>query len=411
MPGLSYKARTTLTVWRLGLWRYRLTVVGVLSAIWGAATSLSDVPTPLNAGAGMLGLLLAAFEIRANRLSSAELEIDERRADQYDDLIGQLPPHDRVIRTATDVGVLLGRETDRLLTDAPEAKMAPEDFELHRDLKRYSYEFLARRARKGAMHNDPILGLASDIPVGTMAGPVLFQRAMYFDFVCSNLLAQNDVHDSVHQSPLLSGRRLFIDRRNRLRSFTDSRLANTVGVSTLAITTDGQLLLIKQTSDTVGSPGLYAPSGSGALEPKDLVDGDATPTVCEVVLKGAERELREECNLGPDCVISSDVIGHARWISRGAMPEFAAVTLLNVTADEVTSRGIRRSERAFVHRVHPVRLSDPGTWNPGHPLDMLPAEDRTHSSWPLALALSCLADRITDQAWVMRKDLLKALEN
>jgi len=410
MPGLSYKVRTTLTVWRQGLWRYRLTAAGGLLAVWGAATSLSELPTVVNAAVGAVGLVTAVLEIRSNRRSSALLEFHPRKTDEYRDVVEQLSAPDRIVRTATDVGAVLSRQTDQLLTGTVNAQIASGDFDLHQELRRYSFDFLARRARKGAMHNDPVLGLASDLPVDPASEPVTFRRAMYFDFVCSNLLAQNDAYSATHQMPVLSGRRLFIDRQGKLRPFAHSRLANTVGVSTLAFTSDGKLVLVKQTNDNVGSPGLFAPSGSGALEPKDLNTNNNNPlTVRSVVLNGAERELQEECNIKPEEIISSCVVGHARWISRGAMPEFSAVTLLNLTSDELMTRGIRRSERTFVHRVQTVRLNDPKTWDADRPLDMLSTDDRTQSSWPLALALSCLAERITDQHWPMREGLLDAL--
>jgi hypothetical protein len=233
---------------------------------------------------------------------------------------------------------------------------------------------------------------------------------MYFDFVCSNLLAQNDVYDAGRNLPVLAGRRLITDRHGHLRPFAESRLANTVGISTLAFTLDGKLVLVKQTKENVGSPKLVAPSGSGALEPKDFTTDHERPQLRDVLLNGAERELGEECNIKPADISFSCLTGHARWVSRGAMPEFCAVTLLNVTSEELRSRPVGRPERAFVLRVVTERLSPPDTWNADMPLDMLPENYKAISSWPLAFALSCLADRMLDHTWTMGKQLRGLLE-
>ncbi len=394
-------------VWRRSLWRYRLTAAGVLLAISGAATSLSTPPKAFSATAAAVGLVVAASEIRANRRRAANLEFQARESDDYRDVLRNIPDEVRTVRTAAEVGIVLTRQTAHMLKNDIKAELTTGDFTLSPGLKRYSFDFLARRARKGAMHNDPVLGLASDLPSSFSTGPVRFRRAMYFDFVCSNLLAQNDIYDASHNIPVLAGRQLITDRHGRLRPFAESRLANTVGISTLAFTRDGKLVLVRQTADNVGSPGLFAPSGSGALEPKDMVfDLTDLPLLRDVILNGAERELQEECNIGPGDIVSSDLTGHARWISRGAMPEFCAVTLLNIASDELLAQPVRRPERPFVKRVETVWLSAPDVWDMDAPLDMLPQKVRSHSSWPLALALSCLAERLREEDWTMREQLL-----
>jgi hypothetical protein len=212
---------------------------------------------------------------------------------------------------------------------------------------------------------------------------------------CSDavILTSNDVYDD-EDNLVFSGRRLFVDRYNRLRSLRDSWLVNLIGISTLALTSDGKLVYTRQTKRSVGSPGLLAPSGSGALEQRDLLAGSAQ-LLHELIIRGVERELREETNLTAGEVERSELVGFGRWISRGAMPEFAAVTLLDTSSHKLDGRKVIRTEREYVAEIRTLRLN-PG-WDPEHPLDALPEHLRQRASFPLALALSALGDVLRDE--------------
>ncbi|MEU0549988.1 hypothetical protein [Micromonospora sp. NPDC005979] len=221
----------------------------------------------------------------------------------------------------------------------------------------------------------------------------------------SNLLAPYDVYEAGRDTRPMRGRDLILDHRGRLRRFADSRLANVVGISTLAFTLDGRLLLVAQTRDNVGSPGLIAPSGSGSLEPGDAAATVTAPSLQEVIVAGALRELREECHLEPHEIAESVVLGFGRWISRGGVPEFCTVTLLKVTAEEVLRRAVLWRERPYVGEVLAVPVPTTTQWDPDDPLALLPAENRHSASWPLAFGLSCLTDCMTDEAWPQRAAL------
>jgi 8-oxo-dGTP pyrophosphatase MutT (NUDIX family) len=65
-----------------------------------------------------------------------------------------------------------------------------------------------------------------------------------------------------------------------------------VGISTLAMTTDDNVVLLVQSHRNTASPLLVAPAGSGSLEPRDI-----TGTLADTVRTGVERELREETGL------------------------------------------------------------------------------------------------------------------
>ncbi|MEH0982047.1 hypothetical protein [Micromonospora sp. CPCC 205556] len=347
------------------------------------------------------------METRANRRRSGELRFQPREGDTYRDVISHTGFLGPSVESARDVGVMLDRENAELRKRPIRAIVQTPDYRLPRDLRTWSLDYLTRRAKTGKIYNDRGLCLASDL----LGDDVVKLRAgRYFDFMCSNLLAPLDIWEAGRKGPVLRGRDLILDVEGRLISFKRSRLANLIGVSTLAFTTDGQLLLVAQTSDNIGSPGLLAPSGSGALEPRDVPRDMADWTIQRILVNGAERELREECHLKASEIADSSVVGHGRWISRGAMPEFCAVTLLSLTGDQVLDRSPRRVERSYVHEVMPVGLAPLRLWDASRPLEMLPRKHRDAVSWPLALGLACLAECINDESWPLRKELLARLK-
>jgi hypothetical protein len=409
MLGAARKAVTTLSIWRGSLWRYRVTTAGVVLTSFGAATALDNPPPAVSVLAATVGCLVSLLEIGANRRRSRSVRFQSRDGDNYRDLSGQLGSLGPVVESAHDVGVVMTKESARLREQPVRAERESEPYRLPRELRTWSFDFLARRARVAAMYNGDIIGLASDLPSGDEDAVVKLRPGRYFDFFCSNLLAPFDVWQTGRKLPLLRGRELILDQRGQLLAFGRSRLANTIGVSSLAFTTDGQLILVAQAKDNVGSPGLIAPSGSGALEPRDVPQDATELTIGDVAVRGAERELREECHIGPHEIMTSSIVGHGRWISRGAMPEFCAVTLLDLTSDQVLDRAIRLVERAYVTEVLAVDLAPMTRWNPRKPLAMLPEEVRGAASWPLAFGLACLAQSIADESWPLRQELINRL--
>ncbi|RLP87691.1 hypothetical protein EAD89_18525 [Micromonospora sp. BL4] len=391
-----------MTIWRQGLWRYRLTTAGVGLAALSVATAVRNPPLALSVAAATAGALVSALEIRSNRRRARQFRFHPRDGDDYRDITELAAGPQRVLENAHSTGIVGIAESARLRHLRIRCEVTPTSYLLGRDLRRWSFDFLARHARTAAMHNALVLGLAADLPTGTDDRVVTLRPAQYFDFFCSNLLAAYDVYEAGRNTLAMRGRDLLLDHRRRLRGFADSRLANVVGVSTLAFTIDGRLLLVAQTRDNVGSPGLIAPSGSGSLEPQDASATPNAPSLQEVVIGGALRELREECHLEPNEIAESTVLGFGRWMSRGGIPEFCTVTLLKVTAEQVLRRTVRWAERPYVGEVLAVHVPPSSEWDPDAPLTLLPAENRHSASWPLAFSLSCLTDCMTDETWPQR---------
>jgi len=411
MPTTLRRLNARLYVWRRSLLRYKVTVMGLLLTCFGAATALGNPHVVISVAAATAGIVVSTLEVYSNRRRSKTVRFQRRKADDYRDLLRDAQADGRVIRTPSDVGILMVEETSLIRRKDVPASMDEVPFVVHSDLERYSIIFLARRLRRSVLFNGRALGLSSDIP-RSGDRPVALRPVRYFDFVATNLLSPNDVYEVGRQEPVLRGRDLIFNSRGEMRRFQNSRLANTVGVSTLAFTKDGKLLLVCQTVDVAGSPGLIAPSGSGALEPRDM-SGAVSSTLQEIVLAGAHRELREECNIvESDIEEGAEVIGFGRWVSRGAMPEFCAVTLLTKSADEILKKRVRRGERIYVGDVMAVRLPAIDDWSAITGLELLGDKAHRHAvSWPLGLALTCLVQVMRDPSWQLRKRLLERLDS
>ncbi|MGY3516394.1 hypothetical protein ACVMYR_08785 [Micromonospora sp. PTRAS2] len=409
MLGIARKVLTTMSIWRRSLWRYRVTTAGIALTSFGAATAIHNPPVAVSVLAATAGCFVSVLEIRANRRRARLVRFQSRDGDDYSDLSSQLSSLGTIVKSAHDVGVVMAKECARLRDQPVRAELETSPYRLPRELRIWSFDFLARRARVAAMYNGDIIGLASDVPSGDQEVAVKLRPGRYFDFFCSNLLAPFDVWGTGRKLPLLRGRELILDQGGKLLTFRRSRLANTVGVSSLAFTADGQLILVAQAKDNVGSPGRIAPSGSGALEPRDVPQDGTGLTLGDIVRRGAERELREECHISEQDIEVSAIVGHGRWVSRGAMPEFCVVTLLQLTSDEVLDRAVRLVERPYVTEVLAVDLAPITRWNPKKPLAMLPQEIRGSASWPLALGLACMAQSILDQSWPLGQELTQRL--
>ncbi|WP_410644442.1 hypothetical protein [Amycolatopsis sp. lyj-346] len=229
--------------------------------------------------------------------------------------------------------------------------VAEEPYRLPPSLKATAPHVLPLRARGRLLFNGPIVGMRGDpLPAaGARPAPIRLHRARFFDAVCSNELAALRITrtDTGEEYDLRKAE--LTDTAGALRELSGSTLADLVGVSTVAFTTDGKLVTVRQSSLNSVSGLLLAPSGSGSLEPRDLRTPDGSPRrfLHTAVRAGMERELCEESGLTPADVRETKVVGFARWMERGAKPEFFGLTRLAVGSAEVTRRRPVSGERLY----------------------------------------------------------------
>ncbi|MEV6826083.1 hypothetical protein [Amycolatopsis sp. NPDC051102] len=247
---------------------------------------------------------------------------------------------------------LVSAAIDRdLWTEQHTIDVAEESYRLPPALKATAPHVLPLRARGRLLFNGPIVGMRGDpLPAaGARPAPIRLHRARFFDAVCSNELAALRITrvDTGEEYDLRKAE--LTDTAGALRALGSSTLADLVGVSTVAFTTDGKLVTVRQSPLNSVSGLLLAPSGSGSLEPRDLRTPDGGPRrlLHTAVRAGMERELCEESGLEPADVRETKVVGFARWMERGAKPEFFGLTRLAVDSAEVTRRRPDSGERLY----------------------------------------------------------------
>ncbi|MEQ0565114.1 hypothetical protein ABJI51_39070 [Amycolatopsis sp. NEAU-NG30] len=247
-----------------------------------------------------------------------------------------------LVSAAIDRDLWTGRHT---------IELAEEPYRLPPALKATAPHVLPLRARGRLLFNGPVVGMRGDpLPAtGARPAPVRLHRARFFDAVCSNELGTLRITRAGTGEEYDLRKAELTDSAGALRALSSSSLADHVGVSTVAFTSDGRLVTVRQSALNAVSGLLLAPSGSGSLEPRDLrtPDGGTRRSLHTAVCAGMDRELCEESGLAAGDVRSTRLVGFARWMDRGAKPEFFGLTRLGVDSAEVARRRPVSGERLY----------------------------------------------------------------
>ena len=280
--------------------------------------------------------------------------------------------------------------------------VAEEPYRLPTTLKATAPHVLPLRARGRLLFNGTIVGMRGEpLPcVGTSPAPIQLHRARFFDAVCSNELGTLRIIRSDTGEEYDLRRAELADSAGALKLLSSSTLAEPVGISTVAITSDDKLVVVRQSALNAASGLLLAPSGSGTLEPRDLLTAAGKPRklLHSTVRAGMERELCEECGARPGEIAATQVVGFARWMERGAKPEFFGLTTLKVPGTVIAARKVTRGERLYSAGVDLLdvdldALADElGGGVPLSEATCLPDRIREDGSLPLLLALRAAAN-------------------
>lgn len=232
-----------------------------------------------------------------------------------------------------------------VVQDGSRAQLDGEPYELPEELQASARYVLPVRNHGRRVFNGQVVGMHGDpLPPGySPAPPLRLHVARFFDAQCSNEMCGLRIIHRETKEEFDPRRALLTDAAGRLNSLAESALADCVGVSTIAVTADGALVTVRQTRRNSASARLLAPSGSGSLEPSDLAGRDSG-MIQDIVRRGMERELREETGVRAEEIRRTRVTGFARWLERGAKPEFFGLTELSVTASELRGRRPGASE-------------------------------------------------------------------
>lgn len=147
-----------------------------------------------------------------------------------------------------------------------------------------------------------------------------------------------------------------------IRRLDKSVMGDHIGISTLAISADGQVIILRQNNKAVTSANLLTPSASGSIDYKDLhKESDFRKTL----ITAAHRELCEETNISAERIQRSIITGFYRDLGRGGKPEFCCVTYLKDKFFKITELDPNSEEQTkFLETFRIIgadeRLSGPG---------------------------------------------------
>ena len=369
-----------------------LAIVGVV----GIYVSIS--PTVNIALAGLSAVMLLSDVLRYRR-EQGRTTFVRRQIDDFVDVKRSLAAdgRSRIIAIHGQTFVL-DQEVSRLIGENTlSAFVRPNRYVLRAELKKFGGRYRRERlAKTSEIFDGPVLGWGSSVSDASLLGPTVeLVSGTFFDRLATDYFAAVDTRWDGIQT-LIDGRRLYIDRNGSLRDFGESWLFNGIGVSTIAITSDGMLVLTEQSVRNVGEPGLLAPSGSGSLEPRDFAHSERR-TVAELAIAGANRELQEEASVDPLDIEESLFLGFGRWLNKAACPEMFSVTFLNIDSHELRRRKRRQEERIYVDGVSTIRpVLDIAEWNDCDPLEIVPESERARVSLPLGVNLTLLVHSVID---------------
>jgi 8-oxo-dGTP pyrophosphatase MutT (NUDIX family) len=381
-------------------WPILLSVAGV--TLGALAILPSVVAIGLSAVAFLLGLGMLTRDLRQLRRRWSDYEFSSIAAPFPVDDIPPPPsyPDPAYLAIPNRGTALVSDAIDLALTEGELAsELAEEPYRLPKLLKASAPYVLPVCNHGRLVFNGKVVGMHGDPlpPVSRLATPIRLHIARFFDSQCSNEMCALRITHRDTGEEFDPRQKLVTNANGHLCTLAESVLADVVGVSTLAVTTDGALILVTQSRRNVASPLLLAPSGSGSLDPRDLGRSRAE-TLQVIVRRGMQRELCEETGIRPDEIRHTSVVGFARWLERGAKPEFFGLTELSVTADDMAERRhLASDERLYSGGTLTVRVDIEAL---GHEMTdgadlltapSLPRRIRDDGSLPLLLALRAAA--------------------
>jgi len=394
-------------------WKY---VVGIIAFVIGILVTIVEPPVKLlgyflTVTGLVLGLILLVtdtvklsqrkdsfYEIKVKSKVLRSLRMSDNYIDyQFIDFNGNR--------------ALYSSDVNLLITSTPlEFLMEKDKFKLNLTAMEIA-PFAIQKAFKvgGILFNDPKVRMKSDLTVKAIKSKqkIALQRTDYFSGICTNELTCREVwtkKDRVQKYDGLS----FMSSNGIILDLQQSHCSNHAGTNVLAFTKDGYMVVTIQSGETMQSPDLYAPSGSGSADFKDFEQNPET-----FVVSAMERELMEECGLVNDVkrtnnrIVHTHLIGFARNLNRGGKPEFFGVAYIDAPFQSLK---VTRKEVMFVSDITEIRIDRSQIEELGKNLKNFRKKKRNLMSFDLYLNLVFLEDYL-ESCPSLFVDLISAPEN
>lgn len=198
-------------------------------------------------------------------------------------------------------------------------------------------------------------------------GPIAIYRGTYFhSFLTNELVTRILESRGTHPQILYRGSEHFPafsrnDGRSLLKRVDQSFMANHVGISTVVYTSDGQLVLWRQSGGAQQSRDLLAPTGSGSCDWDDWSRPSRSDSLKALVSKAMEREFREESHPLESALrgiaIRTEILGYFRWVRRGGKPEFVGISRIEAPFSRLKPNIVEVDAPDFVRLVYPASNS------------------------------------------------------
>ena len=314
-------------------------VGGFMGAIWAIAQDLTNAQGPALIISGLGAAALVGQTVRDGLELAAErrhLYIVARQSWATEGQIGLPAEYTAAGYRSEPVAgqqVVRSEAVDRTLLSSDIALVVdPVPFLLVNEARRIGPLVLTSSFRRGmVLYNAPKARLASDLLDTSRSATI--QRTDYYSSLCTNEATGKVVRSRVQIQPVYDGWAM-VEDGGELFPLDGSPCSNHVGMSSLAITRDRQMLVTLQSGRAAQNADLLVPAASGSADWSDVA---GRPTL-QAFLRGAmERELIEECGLRelPDLRLRTLVIGYARLIRRGGKPEFFGLTLVDAESSQL----------------------------------------------------------------------------
>ena len=243
------------------------------------------------------------------------------------------------------------------------------DFQLPKDLRIKTPALLrsrrndesgekGKKRKKALRFNRPKARLNTELTTGGLS-QVHLQKVDYFSGECSNevwsLRPRNSGNDGDH--PL---KQMVQDQKGHVLPLHQAKVANILGVTCLAVTSDGYLLLNQQSERNSIAPGALSASGSGSMEWEEdfrvWSDKDFRTLVREAMM----REIIAECAVTKEALDEDSfrLTGYFRWADRAFKPELTGYIRVNQSWGEVKGARLSRGERNFTDQVLVIPLEN-----------------------------------------------------
>lgn len=259
-------------------------------------------------------------------------------------------------------------------------KVSPKMKPISNDRREALYQIVKKKVDEGKIiFNEKLVCLRTDLLLSSVLSEdnavgkknlsdlqlVEVEKTDYF----SNLTTNDQIFSrlfSCDYSSVFHGKDMTVDCFGALYNLSQSPAANIIGVNTLAITSDGYLVINIQNNHNDVNNHNFVPSGSGSSDFNDLkaclqIEKDGSEWVrnglklkkkytCEFkkfITYGMLRELAEESHLCKHkdkkafgkfittYLPSTYICGYIRLLNRGGKPDFFGVTFLDMDKEDV----------------------------------------------------------------------------